>query len=153
MNCFGSKFSIRFIQINLEEITMSIQFVSPNLWTLHGGGISIRYSTIPIVGPAGAPHLFYQDSRNPSNNRTFTANEIRTVNVPDLSEVASVTLHTTVDAGSTTLGIPLPVVNIVLQGSVSSSPVTTEAITTTHSGPLSPPSSATARKNFTLSYN
>jgi hypothetical protein len=118
---------------------MTTHFVSPNLWTLSGEGISIRYSQLPIIGPAGNPHLIYQDSRNPSNNKTFSADEIRTVSIPDLGEVISVTLHMSVDTGSTTLSLLLPVVNIVSQGPVSLISVTTDAIITSHAGPLSPP--------------
>ncbi len=118
---------------------MAIQLVSPNLWTLHGNGVNIRYSTIPIVGPAGGPHLIYQDLRNPANNKTFGVNDIRKVNVPDLGDIVSVTLHMTIDTGSTTLSLLLPAVEIVQTGPISSTPVTTDAIITAHSGPLGPP--------------
>ena len=108
------------------------QFVAPNLWTLTGDGIYVRYSTIPLLGPAGGPHFIYQTLK-------FGAEDIRTVNVPDIGTLVSVTINMTIDTGSTTFTLLLPLTNIVQQGPVSSIPVTTEGITTTHAGPFTPP--------------
>ncbi len=110
------------------------QFVSPNLWTLSGGGILVRYSTEPII--FGGTHFSYQDSQR---TLTFKGNEIRTVDVPDLGTLVSVTIILTVDTGSTTFTLLLPRVNIVQQGPVSSAPVSTLGIRTAHAGPFSPP--------------
>jgi hypothetical protein len=114
----------------------SVEFVSPNQYSLSGGGMHIRYSNLALVGPAGGPHLIYQDSQRAL---TFSGKDLHTVSVDELGDVVSVLLFNTIDTGSTTLSVLLPAVNIVSQGPVSSVPVTTEAIVTTHSGPFSPP--------------
>jgi hypothetical protein len=128
---------------------MAFKFVSPNLWMLNGGGITIRYSTIPLLGPAGGPHLFYQNSLT-HTALSFGKTEIRDVPVPDLGEIVSVTLHMTIDTGSTTLSLLLPFVNIVQIGPISSVPVTTDAIITTHSGPLGPPLGQGQKEYYTI---
>ena len=128
---------------------MALQFVSPNLWNLSGGGITIRYSTIPLLGPAGGPHLFYQNSST-LTSLTFDKTGIRNVPVPDLGEIVSVTLHMTIDTGSTTLSLLLPFVNIVQSGPISSVPVSTDAIITMHSGPFGPPLGQGQKEHYTI---
>jgi hypothetical protein len=128
---------------------MALQFVSPNLWTLSGSGITIRYSTIPLLGPAGGPHLFYQNSLT-LTTLTFGKTDIRDVTVPDLGEIVSVTLQMTIDTGSTTLSLLLPFVNIVQSGPISSVPVSTDAIITTHSGPFGPPLGQGQKEHYTV---
>ncbi len=108
----------------------------PNQWDVAGGAIRVRYSTLAFPGPAGGPHLFYQDG---VHNLKFTGNEIRVVGVPDLGSIVSVTIALTVDAGSTTFSMLLPQTHIVQQGPVSSVPVTTEGIITHHAGSIVPP--------------
>ena len=97
-------------------------FAQPNLWILSGGGIHVRYST------AGAGHLHYQDS---IRSLDFTGQEIRVVKVPDLGTLVSVTTFLTIDSGSSTFTLLLPIVNVATQP-ISSAPVTTEGITTAH---------------------
>ena len=111
------------------------QFVTPNQWTLSGGGVLVRYSTEPII--FGGTHFSYQDGQQPT--LTFNGNEIRTVDVADIGTLVSVTIIRTVDTGSTSFTLLLPRVNIVQQGPVSSASVTTWGIRTAHAGPLSPP--------------
>ena len=128
---------------------MAFQFVSPNLWTLSGDGITIRYSTIPLLGPAGGPHLYYQNSLT-MTTLTFSKAEIRDVTMPDLGDIVSVTLQMTIDTGSTTLSLLLPVVNIVRSGPISSVPVSTDVILTTHSGPFGPPLGQGQKEHYTI---
>lgn len=98
-------------------------FVQPTTWSLAGGGIQVRYS---VAGP----NLHYQDAHLVRN---FTGQEVRVVPVPDLGTLVSVTLHLTVDSGSTSFTVLLPRVNLpappVLPVAV---PVATDGITTVH---------------------
>ena len=115
------------------------KFVAPNLWSLSGGGIYVRYWTFtlgPIRQGDEPPHFTYHDSHR---TLSFHGNEIRSVDVPDLGTLVSVTLVLTVDTGSTTFTVLLPRVNIVSQGPSTSVPVSTEGIRTVHAGPLGPP--------------
>jgi hypothetical protein len=114
----------------------NIRSAAPNQWDVAGGAIRVRYSTLALVGPAGGPHLFYQDG---VNNLTFSGDQIRVVNTPDLGSIVSVTIALTVDSGSTTFSLFLPQTNIVQQGPVSSVPVSTEGVITHHAGALVPP--------------
>jgi hypothetical protein len=111
------------------------QFVTPNLWTLSGGVTHIRYSTEPII--FGGTHFSIQEGSGPT--RTFSGNDIRRVEVPDIGTLISVTLERAIDTGSTTFTLLLPRVNLVPQGAISSAPVSTIAITTRHDGPFTPP--------------
>ena len=98
-------------------------FVQPTNWSLHGGGIHVLFST-------AGPHLHYQDSVRVLD---FTGASIRVVAVPDVGTLVSVTIFLTVDSGSTTFTVLLPVVNLpappLLPVPVN---VVTEAITTAH---------------------
>ena len=115
------------------------EFVASNLWSLSGGGIHVRFWTFtlgPIRQGDEPPHLTYHDSHR---TLSFHGDEIRSVDVPDLGTVVSVTIVPTVDAGSTTFTLLLPRVNIASQGPLTSVPVSTEGITTVHAGPFGPP--------------
>ena len=101
---------------------MSSPFVSPNLFQLSGKGLHIAYST---SGIDGKPHLHYQDSQH---NRDFSGNEIRTVEF-DLGTAVSVSIQTTIDAGSTAFSVLIPRINL---NGVETSQVCTEGITTMH---------------------
>lgn len=61
-------------------------FTSPDHYQLSGGGISITY--LP-TGAGGLVHLQYQDGLRTLN---FTGDQIRTVEVPDIGSIVSVTL-------------------------------------------------------------
>jgi hypothetical protein len=111
------------------------QFVAPNLWVLSGDGILIRYSIEPII--FGGTHFSYQDGQQPT--LTFGINDIRTVSVPDIGTLVSVSIIRTIDTGSTSFTVLLPRVNIVQQGPISSASVSTRGIRTAHAGPLLPP--------------
>ena len=100
----------------------ALSMIAPNLYNLSGGGVHVTYST---TGVAGQPHLTYHDA---FRNLSFSGNQIRAVNVPDLGTVVSVTILLTVDTGSTTFSVLLPLVN--LSGPADSAPVSTDGITT-----------------------
>ena len=99
------------------------QLVAPDLFVLAGGGLHVTYSTSSFFG---GPHFTYQDAFRTLN---FSGSQIRTVNVPDLGTVVSVTIMLTVDTGSTTFSVLIPQVNLVGAMSV---PISTEGITTVH---------------------
>ena len=96
-------------------------FAQPNLWILSGGGIIFRYFT-------PTPTVHYQDTIRTLN---LTGPAIRTVNVPDLGTLVSITTFLTVDSGSATFTVLLPIVNLATTP-ISSAPVSTYGITTAH---------------------
>ena len=110
------------------------QLLTPNVWTLSGGGILVRYYTNPPILPA--PRLIYQDGQR---TLSFSGAEIRSNDVPDLGTLVSVTIVPTVDAAFVTFSLLLPQVNLLQQGPITSATVSTEAIQTTHTGLLDPP--------------
>jgi hypothetical protein len=72
--------------------------------------------------------LHYQDSVRSLN---FKGSEIRIAEVPDIGTLVSVTIFLTVDSGSSTFTVLLPVVNLAATPG-SSAPVSTDGITTAH---------------------
>lgn len=106
---------------------LSIQ--QANHFSLSGGHIHVDYSSTSINGQ---PRLAYHD---PTRNLSFVGSDIRTVDVPDIGTIVSVTLNITVDVGSTTFSLLIPHVIVPTGGS---NPVTTEAITTIHRMPFGP---------------
>jgi hypothetical protein len=101
------------------------QLALPDLYELHGGGISVTYHPL-FVG--GVPALTYQDAHRTLH---FRGDQIRKVEVPDLGTVISVTLVMTVDTGSTTFSLLLPRVSLPGQTGASTH-ISTEGITTVH---------------------
>lgn len=67
-----------------------MDFVQPTSWLLYGGGIHVNYLT-------AGPDLFYQNT-NTNQSASFTGEEIRVVNEPDLGTLVSVTTLFTVRA-------------------------------------------------------
>ena len=107
------------------ESTAVLQFVSPDVYHLSGGGISISYQ--PFFA-GDQPSLTYQDQYR---TETFRGDAIRSVEVPDFGTVISVTLTRTVDVGSTTLSVVLP--DVALPTNIgASAPLSTVCITTLH---------------------
>jgi hypothetical protein len=100
-----------------------------NLFSLSGRNIHVEYSSTSINGQ---PRLAYHD---PLRNLSFAGSDIRTVDVPDIGTIVSVTLTITVDVGSTTFSVFIP---HVLVSAGQSNPVTTEAVTTIHKMPFGP---------------
>jgi hypothetical protein len=103
----------------------ALPFARPDLYQLSGGGISVTYCPIHA---GGLTHFTYHDPRQTQN---FIGNQIRTVEVPDLGTVVSVTLALTVDSGSTTFSVLLPTVNLPNQPGASVF-IRTAGITTLH---------------------
>jgi hypothetical protein len=103
---------------------------SPNQYHLQGGGISVAYYPAgfgPIKEGRGPLHLVYQDA---FRSLAFYGEEVRTVEVPDLGTVVSVTIVETVDTGYTSFS--LPVADVELPTDQSSVFMHTEGITTVH---------------------
>ena len=117
-------------------------FATPNFYRLSGGGIQISYRTEGFR----APFLTYQD---PHHALTFSGDQVRVVDVPDLGTIVSVTLMLTVDSGSTTFSVLLPQVNLPNQLGASE-PVRTEGITTMHRFSLFPPLDLGQREFYTV---
>ena len=106
---------------------LSIQ--QANHFSLSRGNIHVDYSSTSINGQS---RLAYHD---PIRNLSFAGSDIRTVDVPDIGTIVSVTLSITVDVGSTTFSVFIPYVIVPTGGS---NPVTIEAITTIHRMPFAP---------------
>jgi hypothetical protein len=103
----------------------ALSFTTPNFYELTGGGISVSY--IPS-GAGGQAFFTYHDGHRMQN---FRGAEIRRIEVPDLGAIVSVTTVPTVDSGSTTFSILVPVVNLPNQRGASA-PIRSEGITTVH---------------------
>jgi hypothetical protein len=107
-----------------------IKVTSPNKYHLRGGGISAVYYPNgfgPIREGRGPLHLVYQDA---FRSLTFYGEEVRTVEIPDLGTVVSVTITETVDTGSTSFSIFLP--HVDLRPGQNSVSIHAEGITTAH---------------------
>ena len=103
---------------------------SPNQYHLQGGGISVAYYPDgfgPILQGCGPLHLVYQDA---FRSLAFYGYEVRTVQVPDLGTVVSVTIAETVDTGYTSFSLLVP--DVDLPTDQSSVFINTEGITTVH---------------------
>jgi hypothetical protein len=102
-----------------------------NNFSLSGSGIHVDYSSTSINGQ---PRLTYHDHLR---NLSFAGADIRTVEVPDIGTIVSVTLAITVDVGSTTFSVLIP--HVIVPAPTGSAPVTTEGVTTIHRMPFAPP--------------
>ena len=94
----------------------------PNLYTLHGHHLHISYST---SGIDGKQHFQYQDALQTLN---FSGDQVRSVST-EIGTLVSVNIRTTVDSGSTSFSLLVPVVNL---GPSFSIPIHTIGITTVH---------------------
>jgi hypothetical protein len=124
-------------QANAQTGTQfAAQVLTPNLYLLSGEltghEIHISYTT---SGVTGKPQLTYQDAFNPP--LSFTGDQIRRIDSPDLGTIVSVTIRPTVDAGSTSLSLIIPLANLFSPQEVL--PIKTDAIITVHRTPLLPP--------------
>jgi hypothetical protein len=103
---------------------------APNQYHLHGGGISVSFypdgSGPGIVG-RGLLLLVYQDAQQ---SLTFYENDVRSVEVPDLGKIVSVTVVMTVDTGRTTFSLLVP--DVQLPEDQNSISIDTDGITTIH---------------------
>jgi len=94
----------------------------PNLFDLAGDGISVSYASTSF---SGKPLLSYHDG---FQSKSFVGDQIRTVET-EIGTLVTVTIFLTVDSGSTTFSILIPVVNLRTS---DSAPITTYGITTLH---------------------
>jgi hypothetical protein len=107
------------------------QFANPDVYELEGGGISVTYL---LRGVGGLPHLTYRDALRTLN---FSADQIRAVEVPDLGTIVSVTIVSSVDSGTTTFSLVIPIVKLPIQRG-GPTPISTEGITTVHKSSILP---------------
>ena len=120
----------------------AFSFVKPNLYQFAGGGIHVSYRTEGFR----APFFIYQDAHR---MLTFSGDQVRQVEVPDLGTVVSVTLLLTVDSGSTTFSVLLPQVNLPNHLGASE-PVHTEGVTTVHRFSIPPQFNLGQRELYTF---
>ncbi len=100
---------------------------TPNIYQLRGGQIIVNYST----GDLGSlKSLEYQDALQ---TLKFKGDELRIVE-SEIGTLVTVTIRQTIDTGSTSFTLLLPIVN--LSGVNTPTNITTFGITTLH--PLSP---------------
>ena len=108
--------------------------IQPNRFVLQSsdGKTKIDYETSTFIGQ---PTLnLTQPPGHPI--RHFAGSQIRTINT-EIGTLVSVTLHMTVDTGSTSFSVLIPA--ITLTGAGARQTFSTEAIITNHSGPNSVP--------------
>jgi hypothetical protein len=107
--------------------------IQPNRFILQSndGKLKIDYETTSFIGQ---PTLNLTQSPGPI--RHFAGSQIRRVNT-EIGTLVTVTTHLTVDAGSTSLSVLIPA--ITLANTSDHKTLSTEAIITTHTGPLSVP--------------
>ena len=104
-------------------MTAAVKFTAPNLFHLQGGGIHVTYSTSSF---GGKPSFSYQDA-NGSHN--FSGDQINVVQT-NIGSLVTVVIRLTVDSGSTSFSVLIPIVN--LTGPGQSALLHTEGITTIH---------------------
>jgi hypothetical protein len=105
----------------------------PNQYHLRGANIAVTYfpqGAGPEDRDRGPLRLIYQDQ---SRSQAFFGDEVRTVDVPDLGAIASVTVDRTTDFGNTTFSLLLPVV-VLPDHPNASAHIDTQGITTIHPG-------------------
>jgi hypothetical protein len=104
--------------------------VSPNHYDLSGGGLTISYfpEGLGPIGPAGATYLVYQDGHQ---SLSFTKDELRIADVPDVGTLISVTIQETIDIGFTSFTLIVPIMRLP-KGIGASAHIATNGITTTH---------------------
>ena len=101
------------------------ELVQPTIWNLSNtaAGLQVAYS---VAGP----DLHYHQG---SVIRDLTGYDIRVAEVPDLGTLVGVTIHMTIDSGSSTFTLLLPRVNLPAPPALPvPGPVTTDGITTLH---------------------
>jgi hypothetical protein len=108
--------------------------LQPNKFLLHSsdGKLKVDYETTSLIGQP-----FLNLTQGPGGPiRHFAGSQIRTRNT-EIGTLVTVTTNLTVDTGSTSLSILIPAITLT---SVSDHKAfATEAIITTHSGPMSVP--------------
>jgi hypothetical protein len=104
--------------------------VTPTRYQLQSNDSStkVTYFTSNI---AGKPALTLTEEPGPA--RSFMGSQIRTVST-EIGTLVSVTTHMTIDTGSTSFSVLIPA--ITLSSESDHKAFTTEAIVTSHSGPI-----------------
>ena len=106
--------------------TTQSQVLQPNSFIFSGDGAKINYSS------EEESHFDFEDSEG--GKRSFSGKEIRVENSTELGKLVTVTLDMTIDAGSTSLTLLIP--HIQLTGLASTpQPIKTVAIKAHHRGP------------------
>ena len=95
---------------------------APDLYSLHGDQLHIMYSTTSFDGK---PRFDYQDA---AQAHSFEGDQIRTATT-EIGMLVTVTLHRSIDRGSTTFTLLVPTVNLGLS---QQAPITTLGVTTIH---------------------
>jgi hypothetical protein len=99
--------------------------VSSNRYDLQGGDIKVTYGS---AGVDSKPYLYYSDS---SLSRNFAGDEIRVIQENDVGTLVSVSIHMTVDTGSTSFTILIPRIKTADGQSVPTN-IITIGVTTVH---------------------
>jgi hypothetical protein len=94
----------------------------PNLYQVHGKQLFITYSTTSLDGK---PRFLYRD---PHQTLSFEGDAIRSI-TSELGTEVTVTIHMTVDTGSTSFTLLVPNVNL---GQSDHTPISTIGVTTIH---------------------
>jgi hypothetical protein len=103
---------------------------TPNLYDLHGDGITVSYSTSSI---AGKPQFSYKKGQQSLN---FSGDEITTLQT-GIGMLVSVVIAKTVDRGFTTFSVLLPVIQLADGQKLSFHTIgITTVTTTTIAGPV-----------------
>lgn len=107
--------------------------INPNQFVLHSsdGKTKVTYSTTSLTGQATL-----NLEQAPAPIRHFSGSQVRRVNT-EVGTLVSVTTRMTVDTGSTSFSVLIPA--ITLTGPGDHEKFSTEAIITTHRGPISVP--------------
>ena len=101
---------------------MAVGATAPNFYQVQGGGLQITYIT---QAGDGQPLFTYQD---PARKLEFSGDQIRKVET-EAGTLVTVTIIQTVDTGSTTFSLLVPLVNL---DETLEAPIKTEGITTDH---------------------
>jgi hypothetical protein len=96
----------------------------PNLYQLQGADLQVTYNT---TGRTGKPHFTYKDA---SQTLSFTGDQIRKTQT-EIGTLVTVTIHMTVDTGSTSFTLLVPTVNLASE-SQPPAEIHTVGITTIH---------------------
>lgn len=105
-----------------EADLMTTQYITPNLYQLHGQGLHVAYSTTSFDGK---PHFYYQDA---NQHHTFIGDQINRVET-ELSTIVTVFIRRTIDSGSTSFSLLVPRVNLLGHETLN---ISTVGITTVH---------------------
>lgn len=104
--------------------------VTPNEYTLSGGGLSVTYITSNFLGQ---PFLSYTDG---AGTKDFSGPAVRTVNV-GIGTLVTVTTRMTIDTGGTEFSMLLPAIELPAIGKTQA--FSTDGIITNFKGPDSFP--------------